>query len=212
MPHFMTKEKLPSTWVLVWSHSPPQWDFLEKTKAPTAEWNQMLSGGRRAAGFSNGAFWGFSYTWRRAGKSPAAHAPFSLRQQRALQLHERQKLSLPGLWRGVNSRPLFPQLNSTESILLFPKNDQHTQKRANGALVRGNLVAHQTAGCLTAHQLFPHLSCSKESWKCLQQNLGRNNQYLPQFRSPNQASVRNIKLQPRNFEQDAQPSPLAHSQ
>lgn len=135
---------------------------LKKPKLPLQSETRCLVMGGKQLVFQTEHFGGFLNTWRkRAGKSHAAHAPFSLRQQRALQLHERQMLSLPSPWRGVNSRPLFPQLNSTENILLFPKDDQHTQKRVNGALVRGNLVAHQTAGYLRAHQLFPHLSCSK---------------------------------------------------
>lgn len=58
----------------------------------------MLSDPLRAAGFLREHSGGVGYLEERAGKkSPAGRAPSSPGQQRALRLHERQTLYLPGL-------------------------------------------------------------------------------------------------------------------
>lgn len=96
--------------------------FSWKSQSPHGGVKPDAEGSTEGSGFSKGVFWEVSlYLEERAGKkSHAARAPSSPRQQRALQLHERQD-TLPSWpdWKNelqTGRAPLFPPRNSTENI------------------------------------------------------------------------------------------------
>lgn len=139
----------------------------------------MLSDQLRASGLKENTWEVFLHPECWQGE-PFLHAPSCPGQQRALQLHDRQRLqalslfSLTGLpdWKtNRNSRP--EPLHSHNGIPL--KTYSHslriisTFQKVKSAPMKGTCVGHHTAGSLGSHQFLSHLFYSQESWKCLWQ-------------------------------------------